>query len=186
MRHFKILLALFCMGAIYSSPAFSQDLVATDVDLDAKFENYNSFGWTSEAKSVDAEEFFNDVVLKTTIRDAIRYELDARGYNMEGNNPDLLVNFKVFEEPTEFQGYTGYREVGNERVREEEDFKTYQLQAGTLLVQLLDKEKGTLVWQGYASGIIDDKNMFDKSPERIKDAVQQIFNRFDYKAGKNK
>lgn len=185
MRHLKILMVIFCIAAVSGHPAYSQDLVAMDERLDTSFEDYKTFGWTSSAKSASSEEFFNDVVLKSTIRDAIKYELDARGYNMAGANPDLLINFKVFEKPTKFQGYTGYEEVlGNDEVREEEDFRTYNLKEGTLLIQMLDKEKGTIVWQGYASGIMDDDNMFDRDPTKIKDAVEQIFNKFEYKAGK--
>lgn len=185
MRHLKLLMAVLCIAALAGSPAYSQDLIAMDERLDTDFEKYETFGWTSSAKNANVEDFLNDIALKSTIRDAIKYELDARGYEMAGTNPDLLINFKVFEKPTQFQGYTGYEEViGNDEVREEEDFRTYNLQKGTLLIQMLDKEKGTIVWQGYASGIMDDADMFDKSPEKIKDAVQQIFARFDYKAGK--
>ncbi|UII32624.1 DUF4136 domain-containing protein [Fulvivirga ulvae] len=185
MRHLKILLTTLCIATISLSPSYSQDLVAMDERLDTSFEKYETFGWTSSAKSASAEDFLNDVALKSAIRDAIKYELDVRGYDMAGANPDLLINFKVFEKPTQFQGYTGHEEVlGNDEVREEEDFRTYNLKEGTLLIQMLDKEKGTIVWQGYASGIIDDDDMFDRDPVKIKDAVEQIFNRFEYKAGK--
>lgn len=181
-----ILLLCACAGQ-------KEMVVEADKSLEADFDEYNTFAWASSVDD-DANLLFwlNDAVLKDEVREAIAYELDARGYELVENNPDLLVNFRVFDEDTEFRGYTG-ADVDNgywendieDAVREEEDVKVYNLQEGTLLVDLVDTGNSALVWQGYASGVIEDQNMYDPQDDKIKDAVQLIFAEYDFRADKS-
>lgn len=178
----KVIVVVFF--AISTLPAFSQqEMVAMDEKPDADFEEYQTYAWTSDVEGPSTIFTLNDLALKSTIKDAIQYELDARGYQMAGGpNADLLINFKVFEEATEIPGFTQDPNViGPDAARELENKKTYQLEKGSLLIQMVDKKDGNVVWQGYASGIMDGE-VFDRSPERIRDAVQKIFNKYEHEA----
>ena len=179
MRYLKNISALLFLTAAIGV-AHSQELVAMDERPGTDFERYETYSWTENVVNADAGAYLNNRVLKSTIQDAIEYELEARGYENKDNNADMLINFRVFEEPTEFQGYVD-SDLDEGEFIEAEDAKTYQLEAGTLLIQLMDKEEGTVVWQGFASGIMDGE-VFDKSPERIKEAVHEIFDKYEYSA----
>jgi hypothetical protein len=55
------------------------------------------------------------------------------------------------------------------------------VKAGTLLVSLVDRKKGAIVWQGFASGLIDN-NQFIKDEVKIHEAVNLIFENYGMRA----
>ncbi len=52
--------------------------------------------------------FSNDLVFKADIRDAVEHEMQGLGYRMEAQSPDLIVNFRVFDQQARIKGYEGY------------------------------------------------------------------------------
>jgi len=66
-------------------------------------------------------------------------------------------------------------------MREPADTTTFQVEKGTLLISLPDRVKGSVVWQGFASGLTR-RNGFDWSDNRIKEAVHLIFEEFNPRA----
>lgn len=164
--------------------------VEADEKLDNDFSQYKTFGWTSQ---VDEEldpgfYFLNDLALKSDIRETVKGELEGLGYKMEENNPDLLINFRVFEEPVTLKGFTdpGYGPGywgSDEPIREYEDTTSYDVQAGTLLVSILDSEKGEIVWQGFASGLIDQNaSSFNRDHQMVAEAVELLFEEYGHRA----
>lgn len=97
--------------------------------------------------------------------------------------PDLIVNFRVFGEPVTIKGYEDYGTSywGDQRFREISDTTSYNLDAGTLIVSMADRESGRVVWQGFASGLIKD-NAFMKDEGKIREAVNLIFEEYDQRA----
>ena len=81
------------------------------------------------------------------------------------------------------KGYEGYGTSywGDERYREAEDTTSYNVEAGTLLLSMADRESGKVVWQGFASGLIKDQT-FIKDESTIRQAVNMIFEEFDQRA----
>lgn len=155
-------------------------------NTDTDFSQYKTFYWASHVDN-ELEEgkiyFLNDMALKQEIRDAVSHELEARGYQEDETNPDLVVNFRVFDEPATLRGYdsygTGY--WSGVQMTAREDLETYEVEAGTLLVSLLDRETGDLVWQGFASGLLDG-DAFIKDEARINEAVHLIFEEYGFSA----
>lgn len=170
---------------LLSMTSYAQTItVAADHTLNTDFSKYNTFGWTSQVDSEIDEGFYflNDLVLKSQIRDAVKGELLGLGYTQE-TEPDLLVNFRVFDKPTRIKGYEGYgRDYWDgEEYRLISDTTSYDVEAGTLLISLVDREAGSIVWQGFASGLIDDDE-FIKDKGKIHEAANLIFEEYNRRA----
>ena len=158
-----------------------QSREAADVDLS----RMKTFAWASQVNgALDAGNYFlNDIVLKADIRDAVKSELDQRGYRHDPESADIIVNFRVFDEPVILNTYESYGEAfwGDVEFKNPMDSVNTELQAGTLIISMVDREAGKLLWQGFASGLIE-KNKFIKEEEKVREAVKLIFERYNYRA----
>ncbi|TDB58682.1 DUF4136 domain-containing protein [Arundinibacter roseus] len=195
----KILKTILLAVAVCTTPLMAQDYrVTSDKDLGAPFDSYKTYSWAKQVRTANSLAYaINDAILKAKIQDAIDHEMAARGYKMKTNNPDLLVNYRIFEEPVEMTGYEGYfrdseywgtDEVTNNRLGMlprststgiNDNTTDYYFDAGTLLVQIVDAKKGVVVWQGYASGVLDGDKKFDRDPTHVAKAANMIFDEYD-------
>lgn len=176
-------LGLIVMGFfVISSCTQSEYLVESDYDPDTEFDQYDSYYFASHARNDNVVFFLDDLTLKGNIREEVRNELEALGYNYTTSNPDLLVNFRVFEDPVNLQGYQQEDyDYWVEDVIDTDNIKTYNLDAGSLVVEMADAETGQVVWTGYASGLMNE-GKFDKSKQAIASAVEKIYSEYDYRA----
>ncbi len=175
------LLAMLFAGAVNAQSI----TVKSDRDLDTDFSKYKTFYWSSQVDTWldEGMYFMNDLMMKSIIRDAVKGELMGLGYQMQSYEPDMIVNFRVFDKPVTLKGYEGYGTSywGNERFRDISDTTSYHVDAGTLIVSLADRESGKVVWQGFASGLIqDDKFINDEG--KIREAVNLIFEEYNQRA----
>lgn len=182
----KRLLWIWLLSVCFIGAGNAQNItVNSDRSLDADFSKYKTFYWASQVDSWLDEGlyFLNDLTMKAIVRDAVKSELMGLGYEMQSGEPDLIVNFRVFEEPVTLKGYEGYGTSywGNERFREISDTTSYEVEAGTLIVSMADRESGSVVWQGFASGLIRD-NAFVKDEGKIREAVNLIFEEYNERA----
>ena len=169
--------------------------VTSNADYSAPFDKYKTYGWAKHVTTTSSLAYaINDLTLKSKIKDAVAHELAARNMTMNQRNPDVLVNFRVFEKPVTIAEADGYFHDGNywgtDEVRNNalgslpyassynENDTEYYLDKGTVMVQLVDAKKGVVVWQGYASGLTDG-NTFDRNPDHIAKAARLIFDKLD-------
>ncbi len=149
------------------------------------FSAYKTYSWASQISNPQNSVFFlNDMVFKGMVRDAVEHELATRGYTYQPTGGDLVVNFRSFDEPVEIStnenlgsGYWGANEsyaYNNQRVK---------LDKGSIMVQMIDRNKSEVVWQGYASGLTDG-NVFNKNKDKVYVAVGQIFQGYNHRADK--
>lgn len=163
--------------------------VTVDVDkkLNIDFSKYKTYAWASQVdnKLDPGFYFLNDLELKERIRNAVAFALDGRGYKLDRQSPDLLVNFRVFDNPTTIKGYAGYGTTyfGNNEVREPEDQTTFDVKAGSIILNLIDKKTGQVVWRGLTSGLTNT-NGFDRDQNKIKQAINLLFEKYAYRADK--
>jgi len=153
--------------------------------LETDFSKYKTFAWASQVDSELDEGlyFLNDLLMKVQIREAVKSELMGLGYKMQPDAPDLIVNFRVFDEPVTLKGFEGYGTAywGGEEYRQISDTTSYNVEAGTLLVSMAERESGQVVWQGFASGLIKDE-LFIKDEGKIREAVNLIFEEYNQRA----
>lgn len=174
-------------GCTATSPAVT---VGSDVKLGEPIKQFRTYTWASNIDSIpnntvfvgaNGVYVFNNMSTRGQIKDAIQYELSARGFKMDSDSPDMIINYMVFEREAELRTYNGYQVVnGLDSVRTEDNVARVTVQPGTLFVTISGAKNEGVVWQGYASGILSSDII--KDPAKIKTAVQQIFNEFDYKA----
>lgn len=189
---------ILTLALLTASCATQQRITVTsDRDKSAPFNNYKTYTWAKHVNTASSLAYaLNDIKLKSMIRDAVAHELLSRKIEMNPQKPDLLVNFRVFEKPITVETAEGYfrdaeywgvDEVTNNRlglvpfattIYDNDNDKKYYLDAGTLMVQLVDSDKGVVVWQGYASGLTNS-NAFDRNPAQIAKAVRLIFEKLD-------
>ena len=150
--------------------------VKTDFDNEANFNQYNSFNWSAEIDSQkDGHPLLDNSLVRKRIKNAIKSEMEGRGYAFT-ENPDLLVKFHlVVEEKTGYTTYpSGYSYWRRDNVR------PYNYKEGTLVIDLIDRKQNQLVWQGYTAGIVNEKP--EKMEEKIRQAISLIFQEYNYRA----
>lgn len=182
----KVLIAAVLLLTGYLTQA--QDiLVDADKKLNTDFSKYKTYTWASQVdnKLDPGIYFLNDLALKKRLRDAVGFAMDGRGYTFTRNAPDLLINFRVFDQPASIKGFTGYGEsyFGVGEVRDPEDATTFEVAAGSIIVNVIDMKTGQNVWRGLASGLTNT-NGFDRSDNRIRQAVKLMFDQYPVRAVK--
>jgi hypothetical protein len=180
----KVMMGLILLFIVAASYAQSSITVRSEQGEDVDYTKYKTFGWASQVSNeLEAGVYFlNDLVLKAQVRDAVKSELLGLGYEMNADQPDLLVNFRVFDQPVTIKGAEDYGDNywGNDNYSGISN-ESYDVEAGTLLVSLADRESGRVVWQGFASGLIDN-NQFIKDEGKIHEAVDMIFAEYNERA----
>jgi hypothetical protein len=169
----RILLVVFLFSALTTR---AQEITVRSFKSDdVDFRQYRTYFWASQAdkQSDDDGYFLGDLFLKADIRDAIHEELESRGYRLDDSAADLLVNFRLFSRETLLRGLEGY---GTSYWKKNEIFfietgsQDIKVEAGTLIISLLDKRDSRVVWQGVAEGLDDFKD-----EGRIREAVMNVF-----------
>lgn len=160
--------------------------VLTDYDREAEFSDYTTFYWADEFQSDqekgEEEPLFYNTLVKKRLKQAVQREMEGRGYVLSRESPDLLVNPQVVVEErisgsnnynSGFYGMWWFGPSYNSNIE--------QAKEGDVVVDLIDREKKQLVWQGYAPGVLeaDTKNR----EENLGDAITLIFSEYGRRAG---
>ncbi len=187
-RIIVIFLAIFFTTLMYSCSPTKEPNIGKGVDINADLASMKTYSWIENVDQIPEDRLFivpggilvfNNESGRKKIKDAIEYELDARGYKKVGNNPDMMVSFAVTEMPGSFRTTNGYVTLSSgEKVRTEDNVTYTDVKAGTLIINLLDADKQAQVWQGYASGILDNSSIQDES--KVRQAVSGIFSKFEF------
>ena len=183
---------LLILSGLFSFTIKAQDVVVgADNSFKTSLNDYSTYAWSKDIDQIPSDQIyvspsgvyvFNNESVRSKIKDAIEYELSAKGYKKEATDPDLLVLFTVTERPGQLTTYNGYQKVygGLDSVRTPQNVQSTQIDAGTLIINILDAKSGAVAWQGYASGILKPDMINDES--KIREAVAKIFSRFDFRA----
>lgn len=75
--------------------------------------------------------------------------------------------------------YSGYEIVnmGLDTVRTDDNISYTNFEEGTLLINFTDSNTNKMIWQGFASGILDPDKIKDQSA--VREAVSSIFQKTD-------
>jgi hypothetical protein len=161
--------------------------VASDQRTNADIADFESFDWVSDIDEVPGNQIFvgskgvlvfNNNSTRKTIKETIETQLDAKGFDRDRQDPDMLVNFKVLEEDTELRTYIrdGYSYVGEGPVGR--NVEMVDVKAGTVILNFIDAETGQQVWQGFSSGALEESDAKDAGTLKAK--VDALFDQFDF------
>lgn len=186
----KKLLFFITMCVTFSLSSSAQRVkVGADNSFKESLNKYTSFGWSADIDNIPSEAIFvapgdvyvfNNESTRAKIKEAINFELNAKGYTETENAPQMLVLFQVTEQPGQLVTFNGYDVIDGEKVRTAEDKEKVDIKAGTLLINLVDAKTGLVAWQGYASGILNPDMINDNV--KVREAVASIFNDFKFHA----
>ena len=139
----------------------------------ANFVNYRSFYiLNSKSDHLNAAES-NEV--NNRIKPFIIDEMNRRGYEMDTDNPDLILRFEIIygSENTTNSNLDRFNMTYYPRIRNNI--------VGALLIELIDNTTNKLIWQSS----IDADNAMKKRKEKdpLRKLVIRLFNTYLYQAG---
>lgn len=153
--------------------------IRSHVDPTANLSSFRSFAFFSKGQGYSS-------FVSRYIESAVTDEMLARGY-VRSETPDLLINFhvqtqdklQVTQTPTAYYGWRRGYAWGGPYGGYETDVRQYK--EGTLNIDIVDRTRNQLVWEGVAVGRIQTKSMDNPEPA-IKAVVTQVFEKFPGRA----
>ena len=187
----KILLAglaaLATLTACESGPT-----IRSNVDPAANLSSYKTYMFAAKT-GTDRPEYATPIT--SYFKEAIRREMDARGYKyVDGGPADLLVNFNAnAKENVDVRttpgstygygyGYYGYRGGLYGASAFPPEVQTVRYKQGTANIDVVDLSRKQVVWEGIAEARLTDKMMNDPRTA-ISSVVTQMFAQFPGRAG---
>jgi len=186
------LIATLAVAALGLGGCASGPEVRGEYDKAADFGKYRTYGFVAQT-SPDGGGEYRSLALQMLQRAATR-EMEARGYRL-ADSPDLAINFQgKLEEKVDVEstpapyygpgwGYGGwygapYGGWGGTEVT------TRRYNVGTLVMDIVDREKRQVVFQGGVEGVVT-KEMRENREASINNAVAAIFSKYPFVAGQS-
>ena len=153
--------------------------VSSDYNEEINFTEFKTYAFSKSG--IDKVEI-NDIDKKRILR-AIDVELYNKGYRKSSIEPDFLINFftktnkKIDYYPS--NNYYGYAVPygGMGHYASSWYLNSFSYNEGVLFIDIIDRNKNELVWQGIGKGYIyNDKP--DNKNEKIKVMVNKILLQF--------
>lgn len=184
MRHLMLSCLLVLLAACVTAPK-----VRTDFDRSANFSSYHTYNF---AQQLGTDRAGYSTLITTHFKRAVSHEMEARGYRLSADHPDLLVNFFASSrERTDVQsyprfawgmGYYGYRTgLYTTWPLYSRDVETTHYKVGTASIDVVDAAHRQLIWEGTAEGRLSQKMIDDPGPA-IDKAVAEIFEKYPVSA----
>ena len=187
----KFLLAGAAALAVLAGCA-SGPTIRTHIDPAANLSNYKTYMFP-ERTGTDRGDVATPIT--SYFKEAIRREMDARGYKyVEGGPADLLVNFNAnAQENVDVRttpgstygygyGYYGYRGGLYGAAAFPPEVQTVRYKTGTANVDVVDLSKKQVVWEGIAEARLTDKMMKDPRTA-ISGVITEMFLQYPGRAG---
>ena len=180
----------FAAAALLAGCA-SQPKVLSDYDKSADFASYRTFGFMTQV-GADSTEFRSLAV--QTMQSAATRQMELRGYT-RSDTPDLVINFTgKIEEKTDVEsvpapyygpgwGYGGFYGAPYGGWGGGTQVTTRRYNVGTLVMDIVDREKRQAVFQGSVSDVVT-KEMMANREAAITGAVNRIFASHPFVAGR--
>jgi hypothetical protein len=186
----KSLLFLALAVAILSTSCVSNFKASADYDKQTDFSLYKTYSvlpWNPQVSTSIQES------PKAKLYQALRNEMDKRGYTYVEKDGDLTVGLSVLiEEKIEYRadgtvnynvgyGYYGYGGYGV-GYSTPTTIREYDYNEGTIIVDMFDEKQKQMIWQGYGQDRLDD--VPHKNEQKIDTYMRNIFYKFPGKVAK--
>ncbi|MEO8854474.1 MAG: DUF4136 domain-containing protein [Ginsengibacter sp.] len=186
-----ILFFLACSGFAFCHA--QEVVVGADNSFTQSLNNYSTYAWSKSIDRIPSDKIFvnpggvyvfNNESVRLKIKNAIAFELSAKGYKRVEKKPGFIVLFTVTERKGSLRTYHGYQMIDNglDSVRTPQDVARTPIDAGTLIINAVDAKSGIVAWQGFASGIL--KPGMINNQMKVREAVGDIFNKFPFHSSK--
>jgi hypothetical protein len=150
--------------------------VSHDFDKTAPFSSYKTYAYTADALALPIE-----TLNKNRLLNACDKELALKGFT-KSDNPDVFIDIKItgkeYQTATATSSGGGYGagygyHYGGGFSTTTINYDTYI--EGTVFINMIEKAKDELVWQGRAVGTYDPDASGEKREKNINNGMKQIF-----------
>ncbi len=151
--------------------------VQYDYDTTADFGALKSYAWMK----IPTSQELDDITIKR-VKNAVDEQLALKGFVISEDDPDFTIalhgkiqnkvdvvdwGYSYGRYDRYYRGYGGTRRID-----------TYEYEEGTLLIDFVDTDSGSLIWRGSGTGVLDPSASPEKREKRVKDAVIKILAKF--------
>lgn len=161
----------------------SRPTIRSEYDHTADFARYHTFGFFKKLATDNGYESLTTKYLKA----AVTRQMEALGYRYSETDPDLLANFNIKLKDKQTirttgypAGYYGYRWGYYGAWGGYNDTYVYEYTEGTLNIDLVDRARKQMVWEGVAVGRVRQKDI-DNQQQVIDKVVAEIFTKFPFR-----
>jgi hypothetical protein len=155
--------------------------VRQDFDPDADFSNYSTYAWMQPRDAPTGDPRADNPLIHSRVRAAIDRTLASRGYRPTEDTPDFYVGYHLslrsrLDVRTIDTAYGYGRAVRWGGIGYETQVTEYD--EGTLIVDIADNAKQTLVWRGSGTRRVSRNPTPEKTTETLNRAVEEILAQF--------
>jgi hypothetical protein len=187
IRHCRPALMLTMSLALVQGCQTANPELHSDYDPAIDFSKYQTFKFVQlpSTSTLGFPEFVTEQLLSS-----IANQMSLRGYERVQFYPDLLIN--VSARPYQWDKRAGpfpyydYRYYGTWPGYTLKDAYTLDYEPGTLNIDLIDAARMHMVWEGRGSQLLEGRPPRTRSMQydtALRQAVQQIFDRYPFRAG---
>ena len=188
MKTIKSLMLFATIGLLVSGCATTAFVEKDDT---VNFSNYKTFTWLDEQGDSTGKNVKG--LQQNNLRQAVNLELNKANWKEEKNKPDVILKHDILVEksvkenssPLYSQGFT--RRFFNPYTRRFSyiyypsqfmgyNTDQYEVREGTLTITMIDAKTDKVIWQGWTTEQVDNKNLTRKE---IQNGVKNIFRKFD-------
>ncbi|MEQ8581171.1 MAG: DUF4136 domain-containing protein [Marinoscillum sp.] len=181
MKNLLIIISFILLSGCMAEREF---IVEYDYSYRGKFKRYDTFNFLNLGDTVNYNGLSDSMIKREIERRMI-----SQGYK-KSDKPSIYIAYKVFSNDMSFKGYEqleleSWDALYAERAENESNLeyireakytnKAYELKKGTLLIDFVDRKSNGVIWQGYASGLFDDRTYFSKD---VRYSVRSILNQY--------
>jgi hypothetical protein len=186
------LVTTLAIAAVALAGCASGPDIRADYDKAADFGKYRSYGFVAQA-GTDQGDFKS--LSTQMLQNAASRQMESRGYT-RSDNPDLVINFKgQLEEKTDIEstpapyfgpgwGYGGWGGAYYGGWGGGTEVTTRRYNVGTLVMDVVDREKRQVVYQGGIEGVVT-REMMQNREATITAAVGHLFSKYPFVAGQS-
>ncbi len=186
-------LAGLAISVIALAGCESTPKIRANTDPGADFSQYHTYDFFDPLGTEQAEY---QSIFTRYMKNAVGRELEMRGYKRD-LNPDLLVNFnarvdekiRVSSTPNSgmYYGYRGgpygsSRHYGVHAGYPSSTTQVSQYKEGTINIDLVDRARNQLAWEGIAEGKVTEKSL-ENLEGAVNETIALIFGKYPYRAG---
>jgi hypothetical protein len=183
---YRLIAAFLCIAALFGCASKPASFAEQDPHVDLYAFKTFSFmepapGLPSGAPPGPPSGAGYSTLVDQRLKEATRAQLEGLGYVYDESNAELRVNIVLAVQDraeirsTPNAGPMGYMGWGASNI------ETVQYRYGTLVIDLVDAKRRTMVWRGVAGDRITRKNMQDVDGT-VRDAVRELFAKYPRKA----
>ena len=155
--------------------------VITDFDPEADLTVYRTYQWAERREVAGTDARVDNDIIAARIRIAVDSVLQAKGFTKVSAAPDFLVGWHAAIDRrinvTEMAAYYPYG-WGRYGWRGPAGVRVDRWEEGTVLIDIVDAERGEVVWRGSGSAKLRDEKDAARRQEILTAAVAAILRDF--------